>query len=59
VAFTLVDAGTVREAPGDAVNGLQSEGAADPEDATRLRAVTGDLMENVTPDSWDDAEASS
>lgn len=39
--------------------GLQRDGGADPEDDDRLRAVASDLMGNVTPDGYDDAEASS
>jgi len=38
--------------------GLQRDGGADPEDAARLRAVASDLMGNVTPDAYDDAESS-
>lgn len=38
--------------------GLERDGGADPEDAARLRAVAGDLVAKVTPDAYDDAEAS-
>lgn len=39
--------------------GLQRDGGAGPEDADRLRTVARDLIVNVTPGSYDDAEASS
>ena len=39
--------------------GLQRDGGADPEDADRLRAVARHLVGNITPDAYDDAEASS
>lgn len=39
--------------------GLQRDGGAEPEDAARLREVAADLVENVAPDGYDDAEASS
>lgn len=39
--------------------GLQRDGGADPEDADRLRGVASDLTGNLTPDGYDDAEASS
>jgi hypothetical protein len=39
--------------------GLQGDGGADPKDAARPRAaVAGDVTGNVTPDAYDDAEAS-
>lgn len=38
--------------------GLQRDGGAAPEDAARLRAVASELIANVTPDAYDDAEAS-
>lgn len=39
--------------------GLQRDGGAEPEDADRLRAVADDLVRDVTPDAYDDAESSS
>jgi|GEM_PF-6773853 len=38
--------------------GLQRDGGAAPEDATRLRTVASDLIANVTPEAYDDAEVS-
>lgn len=38
--------------------GLKRDGGAAPEDATRLRTVASDLIANVTPEAYDDAEVS-
>lgn len=39
--------------------GLERDGGAEPDDAARLRTVATDVMDNVDPDSFDEAEAGS